>query len=193
MIDASRRLPRRILDGIKDRLAVLDLGAALTGRDATDDVRAVSQHASGVKGPSAPVMPWTKTLLFLSRKIDTQLLPTRSGDRLPRLRPWFRPGSCRPRPRISGPRFRFVPVKSNDESESCALRSRPNASTMPLATSSPRVIPPKMLMNNALTRGMLDHQLVAVAHALRFAPPPTSRKLAISPRRVFDRVHRRHR
>src|SRR5437762_2129390 len=55
------------------------------------------------------------------------------------------------------------------------------ASTMPRATSSPRVMPPKMLMRMALTLGSLRMIRNAAATLSALAPPPMSRKLAGSP------------
>ena len=55
------------------------------------------------------------------------------------------------------------------------------ASMMPLATSSTRVIPPKMLTKIALTAGsaLMTSSAAAITSAL--APPPMSRKLAAVP------------
>ena len=130
------------------------VGAAFAGRHAADDVRAVRDHAAGVERPSRPVMPWTITLLFLSRKIDiVSSLPSRARRPWPRLRPSFRPATCRRRRR--SPAFFFVgPGQADRPAEPCAGR-RPSASTMPRATWSPRVMPPKMLMKSTLTRGSL--------------------------------------
>ena len=54
---------------------------------------------------------------------------------------------------------------------------------MPLATSSPRVIPPKMLMKIARTLSVrvVITSSAAVAIWSAFAPPPMSKKLAGEP------------
>ena len=52
---------------------------------------------------------------------------------------------------------------------------------MPLATSSPRVMPPKMLMKIDRTLGSLLMTSRALAITSALAPPPMSRKLAGSP------------
>jgi hypothetical protein len=59
-----------------------------------------------------------------------------------------------------------------------ARLTRRIASTTPLATSSPRVMPPKMLMKMARTLGSLFTTSRALAITSALAPPPTSRKLA---------------
>ena len=58
------------------------------------------------------------------------------------------------------------------------MATRSSASTMPLATSSPRVIPPKMLMKMDRTAGSLLMTSNAPAITSALAPPPMSRKLA---------------
>ena len=55
------------------------------------------------------------------------------------------------------------------------------ASTMPLATSSQRVIPPKMLNRIAVTFSSEVITSSASTIASAFDPPPASRKLAGSP------------
>ena len=59
--------------------------------------------------------------------------------------------------------------------------TRRSASTIPLATSSPRVMPPKMLMKIDFTfwSKLITSSAAAITSAL--APPPMSRKLAASP------------
>ena len=52
---------------------------------------------------------------------------------------------------------------------------------MPLATSSPRVIPPKMLTRMAPTFSSLATTSRAAAMTSALAPPPMSRKLAADP------------
>ena len=52
---------------------------------------------------------------------------------------------------------------------------------MPFATSSPLVMPPKMLMKIDRTFGSLLMTSSAPAITSAFAPPPMSRKFAASP------------
>ena len=56
-----------------------------------------------------------------------------------------------------------------------------NASIRPLATSSQRVIPPKMLNRTALTFSLERITSTALVIASAFEPPPASRKFAGSP------------
>ena len=96
--------------------------------------------------PSAPVMPWTITLLFLSKKIDIVPYPFASAKRTASRAPssivstGVMPASARMR----RPSSSFVPVK---RMTSGIFRDAvvAIASTTPRATSSPRVMPPKML------------------------------------------------
>ncbi len=82
-----------------------------------------------------------------------------------RLRPSFRPASSPRRARIARPSSSFVPVR---RITSGILRDvvSSSASTIPRATSSPRVMPPKMLMKKTRRAGVVHDQFVAVAHAL---------------------------
>ena len=59
--------------------------------------------------------------------------------------------------------------------------TRRTASTMPLATSSPRVMPPKMLMKieRTFSSWLITSSAAAITSAL--APPPMSRKLDAAP------------
>ena len=59
-----------------------------------------------------------------------------------------------------------------------SMSTRPRAVTMPLATSSPLVMPPKMLMKIDRTFGSLLMTSRAPAITSALAPPPMSRKLA---------------
>ena len=59
-----------------------------------------------------------------------------------------------------------------------SMSTRPRAVTMPLATSSPLVMPPKMLMKIDFTLGSLLMTSSAPAITSALAPPPMSRKLA---------------
>jgi hypothetical protein len=59
--------------------------------------------------------------------------------------------------------------------------TRPSACTMPLATSSPRVMPPKMLIRIERTFGSVLMTSSALAITLASAPPPISRKFAAAP------------
>ena len=60
--------------------------AAPAGRDAADQLRAVSRHCSAWNAPALPVMPWQITRVFLSTRMLMRLSPEGSqGERRPRL------------------------------------------------------------------------------------------------------------
>ena len=63
---------------------------------------------------------------------------------------------------------------------------------MPLATSSPWVMPPKMLMKIDFTFGSLLMTSSAPAMTSALAPPPMSRKLAGLAADLVDDVERAH-
>ena len=79
----------------------------------------------------------------------------------------------------------FVPTirTTIGTSRSCWAR----ASIRPRATSSPRVMPPKMFTRIALTLGSSRISRIAAATRSAFAPPPMSRKFAGSPPARFTR------
>src|SRR5580704_2369599 len=81
--------------------------------------------------------------------------------------------------RISRPATALVPSNRNTMGEPMSTRS--SASSTPLATSSTRVIPPKMLTRIERTAGseLITSSAAAITSAL--APPPMSRKLAADP------------
>ena len=136
-----------LLDGIEDRQAVLGLLPALTGRHAADDVGAVRQHASGVIGAFRAGDPLHDDLAVLVE--NRYVIAPHSDERTawPRLRPSFQPASCRPRRESAGPLLRSF--RSANHQRNLARFGRRSALRRCLrATSSPRVIPPKMLMNN---------------------------------------------
>ena len=67
-----------------------------------------------------------------------------------------------------------------------------NASISPRATSSQRVMPPKMLNSTALTASLERISSTACLISSASEPPPASRKLAGLPARLGDDVERRH-
>ena len=72
------------------------------------------------------------------------------------------------------------------------MSTRPRAVTMPLATSSPLVMPPKMLMKIDRTFGSLLMTSSAPAITSALAPPPMSRKLAGCAAHLADDVDGGH-
>ncbi len=67
-----------------------------------------------------------------------------------------------------------------------------NAAISPLATSSQRVMPPKMLNSTALTASLARIRSTACLIFSALEPPPASRKLAGAPARLGDDVERGH-
>ena len=92
--------------------------------------------------------------------------------------------------RISRPRSALVP--SRRITMGTSICTRPRAVTMPLATSSPLVMPPKMLMKIDRTLGSLLMTSRAPAITSAEAPPPMSRKLAGLAAHLVDDVDGRH-
>src|SRR4029079_19076322 len=84
----------------------------------------------------------------------------------------------------------FVPtiLTTIGTSRSCWAR----ASIRPRATSSPRVMPPKMFTRIALTLASSRISRIAAATRSAFAPPPMSRKFAGWPPARFPRCIRGH-
>ena len=93
--------------------------------------------------------------------------------------------------RISRPCSALVP--SRRMTIGARNSTRRIASTIPLATSSPRVMPPKMLMKIDFTlwSKLITSSAAAITSAL--APPPMSRKLDACAPDLVDDVERRHR
>ncbi len=94
--------------------------------------------------------------------------------------------------RMRRPSSSFVPVK---RMTSGTLRDFVvfSASTMPLATSSPRVMPPKMLMKNTFASVWFIDEFVAVAHAFRVRAAADVEEVGDFAAGDFHRVHRAHR
>ena len=154
---------------VEDRDAV-DVLAALAGRDAADDLRAVVAVAQAVvlALPAGQALDDDLGVLVDEDRHD-RFLSSRSRARRPhgRRRAWSVPtGSLAAgmpaSSRIWRPSSAFVP--SRRITIGARRSTRPSASTMPLATSSPRVMPPKMLMKIDL------HVLVEVDHLERRRP-----------------------
>src|SRR5215211_7109802 len=81
--------------------------------------------------------------------------------------------------RIARPSSAFVPSRRMTIGD--RISTRPSACTIPFATSSPLVIPPKMLMKMDFTSPSLLMTSSAFAITSALAPPPMSRKFAGSP------------
>ena len=108
---------------------------------------------------------------------------TRRRPGRPRRRGW--PRSELRLPRSTAASAAFVPTirTTIGTSRSCWAR----ASISPRATSSPRVMPPKMFTRIASTFGSARIRRIAAATLSARAPPPMSRKFAGSPPARFTR------
>ena len=129
--------------------------------------------------PSRPVIPWTTRRVSRPTRMLTTPPPSppRRPSR-PRRRGWPRSRSG-PRSRSRAASSAFVPTIRTTIGTSRSWTAR--ASMSPRATSSPRVIPPKMLTRIARTFGSARMRRIAAATLSARAPPPMSRKLAGSP------------
>src|SRR3954454_334829 len=174
------RLVHPLGDGVVHR-DPLDILAALAGRHARDNGCAVRAVAERVERP-----------LRAGDALDQQL-GTRADEDAHAAAPASRAASSAAASivatgtirgwaasaRIRGPSPAFVP--SRRTTIGTAASTWPSASRMPSATTSQRVMPPKMLMNTHRTDGSdrMTWSDVAIFSAL--APPPTSKKLAARP------------
>ena len=171
----------RVVDRVEDRDAV-DLLAALARGDARRPPGCRRPCcASRGSAPSRPVMPCTTSLVIALTRMLMPAAPASSTarraaesivDSTTTLPARARPGSPGPPPRWCRPGAR--------RSAASAPR-RSSAVSRPSATSSQRVIPPKMLISSTATFGSLSRTSRAVTTSSAFEPPPASRKLAGRP------------
>src|SRR3954447_3094204 len=163
-----------VVEGVEDRDA-LDVLAALAGRHAGDHFGAVALVVERVERALATGDAGDAELRVAadddahrasSTTFSAASFIVDAGTTLGR----FAAGPIR-RPAAS-----FVP-SSRTTKGTCGSSWR-NASTRPLATSSQRVIPPKMLNSTALTLGSERMTSTALVIASAFEPPPASRKFA---------------
>src|SRR5215217_511688 len=173
-----RRVRARLRDGlvhrVEDRGAV-DVLAALARRDARDQVGAVALVVAAVEralaagqagddelgvGSDEDAHPASSTTFAAAPSIvcSTCTFGSWASERI------LRPASS------------FVPSRRTTKGTSGLILS--NASTRPLATSSQRVIPPKMLNRTAVTFSLERITSTASTMASAFDPPPASRKFA---------------
>ena len=124
-------------------------------------------------------MPWTRSRVSGPTMMLTRPLPGMPPRPWPRLRRATPPSRNRACSRSTAASAAFVPTIRTTIGTSRSWTAR--ASISPLATSSPRVMPPKMLTRMALTLGSARMIRIAAATLSALAPPPMSRKLAGSP------------
>src|SRR5215217_752125 len=182
---------RRVRAGLVDRLGdrvedwdPLDVLAALAGRHAGDDLRAVALVVRRVEGAlaagdagddearvvvdedahaAAPAVAASSTTFAAASSIVAAVATF---------------GSCASASSLR-PSTSFVP--SSRTTNGTVGLTTSNASIRPLATSSQRVMPPKMLNSTALTFGLERITSTALTIASAFEPPPASRKFAGEP------------
>ena len=170
-----------VVDRVEDRDA-LDLLAGLARGDAGDDLGAVGLVAGGVEAALA-AGDALHHQLGCSRRRGCSRRHPRQLDR-PRAPPrasWpRRPRSSGARSaRIARPSSSLVPSRRTTIGRSAPRRS--SAVSRPSATSSQRVMPPKMLISSTFTFGSLSSTSSAVTTSSAFEPPPASRKFAGRP------------
>ena len=139
----------RVVEGVEDRDA-LDVLAALARRHAGDDLRAVVRLLQRVERALAAGDAGDAELRVSRRRGSPSCRP---APRLARRRRASSPRRARwagpPRPAGARPSSSLVPSRRTTNGTVGLIWS--NASIRPLATSSQRVMPPKMLNSTALT------------------------------------------
>src|SRR5213593_4825124 len=160
-------------------------GATLARADASDQVRAVGLHLLGMERPLATGQPLDEHPALAGEQDAHEaaaglLVPAAASSTILRAAA-LAPASggipasfsnCRP----SSSRVPVIRTTSG----SLRFKSRV-ASMIPCATSSPRVMPPKMLIRIPFTRGSPASNSSALCTTSAFAPPPISRKSAAWP------------
>src|SRR5690606_7158730 len=185
----GRHRARHVAEHGQPHVTEVDLLAGLAGGDPTDHRGAGGQHPPGVPGPLGAGHALHDAPRVLGRP-DRHVPPTAPAGAAassaalaaaPSIVSTCSTSGLPARDRISRPAAALLPSSRTTSglvtrSPRCASNS--SACTMPLATSSQAVIPPKTLTNTALTSGS-DSTIsrpLAITEAL--APPPMSRKLA---------------
>src|SRR5580704_5423076 len=192
--DRVRREPRRhedhrgvricagdgLVEGVEHRDA-LDVLAALARRDAADHLGAVVAVAERVERALAPGDPrHAQPRVGIDEDAHAEAAASSTTF-------WAAPSIVDSVKTIG----RFASASSWRPSTSLVPSSRTtngtvgliflNASISPRATSSPRVMPPKMMNSTALTLGFDRITSTALVIASAFEPPPASRKFAGEP------------
>src|SRR2546423_261837 len=176
--DVGAGLAPRIGDGVVDRDAEVG-GAALARADTGDDVGPVGLHLLGVKAAFAPGQTLHQDAAFARQENAHRAWPLDSSTIRRAAAVAVASGVIPASWRSRRPSSSRVPV-IRTTSGRVRRRSRVG-SMMPCATSSPRVMPPKMLIRMPLTWGSLANSSRALCTTSAFAPPPISRKLAARP------------
>src|SRR5712664_116282 len=170
---------RGVGDGVEDG-ALEMFGAAFAGCDAANHVRAVLDHLLGVEGAFAAGEALNEQASIFVYKDAHRAPPARATtfcapSFMPLAMVKFNPLSRR----ICWPTSTLVP-SMRMTTGTFNFRSFA-AATTPVARTSQRKMPPKILMNTALTSGSLMRMRKAFFTCSADAPPPTSRKFAGEP------------
>src|SRR3954454_21944970 len=183
-----RGVRSRLLDRLVERVEhrdAFDVLAALARRHARDDVRPVALVVHRVERALAARDARDADARLLVDEDAHALTP--APDFASSTTRWAASSivasTCRPcrsaSARSRRPSSSFVPSRRTTNGTSGFTCSK--ASMRPLATSSQRVMPPKMLNSTALTFGSDRITSTAETIASAFEPPPASRKLAGEP------------
>src|SRR6266851_8165720 len=170
---------RGIGDGVEHR-ALEVLRAAFSGGNAAHNIRAVFDHLLRVKGAFAAGEALNDQARFFIDENAHRAPPARATtfsapSFMPSAMVKFNPLSRR----ICWPRSTLVPsMRTTTGTFTCKSLA---AATTPVASTSQRRMPPKILMNTAFTSGSLMRMRKAFFTCSAEAPPPTSRKFAGEP------------
>ena len=181
----------RLVEGVEHR-DPLDVLAALARSHAADDLGAVVAVAQRVERALAPGDAGHAQLGVL---VDQDAHPRcRQLDHLRRRavhrRLGVHVGEIRLGQQLAAPRRRWSRRAGRRTAPSGLIWS--NASISPLATSSQRVMPPKMLNSTALTLGSDRITSTALVIASAFEPPPGVEEVGGLAAGLGDDVERRH-
>src|SRR5580658_6030498 len=166
----------RLLDGVENGNA-FEVGAALAGHHARDHLRSVFAACARVQlaGGAGDSLGEDAAVLVdenAHRETPIAWVTRRAASAMSLAAITLIPDSAR----IFLPSTTLVPsilTTSGTLSLTCWA-----ASTTPWASTSQRMMPPKMLISTALTRGSPSRMRNAAATFSVLAPPPTSRKFA---------------
>src|SRR5579859_1230166 len=175
--NAARVCPRLLLrlgDRIKDR-HTFHLCVAFAGSHATNQFRSGGQHVPGMKLSFAPgdtLDDHTRGLIEKNAHACSFIAATIFCAASRIFWPQVRPASASiARPSAS-------PVPDRRTTMGMPLGNSACARMTPRATSSPRVMPPKILTRMPLTSGSCARNSIAFFSNSALAPPPKSKKLA---------------
>src|SRR5256885_4190484 len=170
---------RGVNHGVEDR-ALEMFRSAFAWRHAANHIRAVLNHLLSMESSLTPRKSLDEQASFFVYQ-DAHRAPTPRATTF--CAPSFMPSAMvRFKPlsrRICWPTSTLVPsIRTTTGTFNCKSLA---AATTPVARTSQRKMPPKILMNTALTSGSLMRMRKAFFTCSAEAPPPTSRKFAGEP------------